>query len=119
MTTYERSSRSTKNVFVPYNAKIADITHADTNKHTLALDTALSETRTIIAILVSHVRQGGTGDFYIYPNEGTDFTYSSNLYKGDSQLIIIAAGTQRLQYGLSVANDDWDLYCWGYIVEED
>lgn len=30
---------------------------------------------------------------------------------------VIADGTQRLQYSLVVANDDYDLYCLGYVVE--
>lgn len=102
--------------FIPYNGKIADITHADTNKHTLDLATALSETRTIIAVYLGVERMGGTGDFLWYPNEGSQGIrdYSRPL----CQCIVIAAGTQRVQYALLTANDDYDCYCWGYIVED-
>jgi hypothetical protein len=39
-------------IIVPYNGKIVDITHPDTNKHTLDLAAALGETRKIIAVNV-------------------------------------------------------------------
>jgi len=102
--------------FVPYNAKIADITHADTNKHTLALDTALSETRTIIAIIVSCERIGGAGSLQYYSNEGTTAVKGADLWS--QATICMAAGTNRLQYALDTANDDFDLYCFGYVVED-
>jgi hypothetical protein len=101
--------------FVPYNGKIADITHADTAKHTLDLETALSETRKIIAIIPRAELIAGTGQLHLFPNEGTSYIYLlSNRVYGTC---IIADGTQRLEYALSVANDDWDLYCVGYVVE--
>lgn len=103
-------------VFVPYSGKIADITHADTNKHTLDLATALSESRKIIAVQAGANRISGTGVLRLYTNEGT---YSSlqGAYPHTMPFTVIADGTQRLQYDLTVANDDFDLYCWGYIVE--
>jgi hypothetical protein len=113
-----------KQVFIPYNGKIADITEADTSKHylTLANDAGTGaiagETRKIIAICLAASRISGTGDFYVYPNEGTrylDIGTSAVTY--GRGFIVIADGTQRLQYSQSVANDDWDLYCLGYIVE--
>lgn len=103
-------------IFVPYNGKIADITHADTNKHTLDLQTALSETREIVAIIPWATRISGSGGFYMFPNEGTQEVNST----GDTAkqcFIVIKDGTNRIQYLLSVANDDWDLYCLGYVVE--
>lgn len=100
--------------FVPYNGKIADITHADTNKHTLDLAIALSERRKIIAVMVTGIKQSGTGVFCVYPNEGSTYLVAS---WEAMRFVIMADGTQRLQYNLSVANDDFDLYCFGYVVE--
>ena len=103
-------------VFVPYNAKIADITEADTDKHTLDLAAALGETRKIIMIWFTMWRISGTGEFLAYSNEGTEaqtgFTRGAHKW-----IIAVADGTQRLQYSQSTANDDWDLYCSGYVVE--
>ena len=101
-------------VFVPYNGKIADITHADTDKHTLALATPLSETRTIISISFRPERISGTGSFFVYPNEGAKGQgFAPNTWAAD---IVIASASQRLQYSLAVANDDWDIFCLGYCV---
>jgi len=102
---------------VPKNAKIADITHADTAKHTLDLAAALSETRKIIDIHVSTNRIGGTGYFRVYPNEGTAHLQCGTYSDGSDHRVIIANGTQRLQYSLTTANDDFDLFCFGYVVE--
>ena len=109
--------------FVPYNGKIADITHADTNKHTLTLANAAGtgaiagETREIIAVILTVTRVSGTGGFLAYPNEGTSsggVGSSSFVYPA---FVVVADGLQRLQYKLDVANDDFDLYCVGFVVE--
>jgi len=108
---------------VPYNGKIADIKEADTNKHYLTLANAggtgaiAGETRKIISVKVYYIRISGTGYILAYPNEGT---YQGGIPSGDYRIptdITIANGTQRLQYAQSVANDDFDLYCLGYVVE--
>ncbi|GAH96755.1 unnamed protein product, partial [marine sediment metagenome] len=107
-----------RQIFVPYNGKIADITETDTNKHTLDLETALTETRKIIALSITAKRMGGTGEFNCYPNEGAQPSLvgsSASVYLRG--MLIIKDGTQRLEYNLTVANDDWDLYCLGYVVE--
>ena len=103
-------------IIVPYNGKIADITHADTNKHTLDLVTALAETRKIISISVGALRIFGTGGFNTYPNEGVTENSSQFLHT-HSKTVIILGGANRLQYKLTVANDDFDIYCFGYTVE--
>ena len=103
-------------VWVPYNAKIADITHADVNKHTLDLAAALPETRNIIMVSLHAHRIAGTGLLDFYPNEGAHPSYTGDNYAG-TNTILIEYGSQRLQYDLTVANDDWDLYCLGYVVE--
>ena len=104
-----------RQIFVPYNGKIADITHADTSKHTVDLASALSETRKIVAITLFPTRITGTGGFRVYPNEGTSLFNVPTGYPFSD--VVIADGTNRLQYSLSAANDDWDLYCFGYVVE--
>jgi hypothetical protein len=112
-----RKHRAKRQIFVPYNGKIADITESDTNKHFLDLATALSENRKIIAIILGAMRIAGTGFLYPYPNEGTaNIAFHTNSNTPLTP-IIIADGTQRLQYALTVANDDFDMYCYGYIVE--
>jgi hypothetical protein len=102
-------------IFVPYNAKIADITHADTNHHTVTLGTNLSETRQIVAVILTSERQAGTGDFIAYPNGGGWTAIS--IWKAYPSTISIAAGTGNFEYSLGAANDDFDLYCMGYWVE--
>lgn len=101
-------------VFVPYNGKIGDLTHADTSKHFLGLEAALSETRKIIGLFTRCLRQSGTGGLRVYPNEGSIYIGISTGYE---TTVIIADGTQRMEYNLSVANDDFDFYCLGYMVE--
>jgi len=101
--------------FIPYNGKIADISEADTEKHYLDLEAALGETRKIIAIILNAVRVTGTGNFDAYPNEGTH--EARITFRTNTATIIIKPGTQRLQYAQTVAGDDFDLYCLGYIVE--
>lgn len=102
-------------IWVPYNSKIADITHADTNKHTIDLASPLAETRNIIGVLLYAQRISGSGSINAYPNEGTYTGYLGSTVI--PCLIIISPGTNRLQYALNQSNDDWDLYCIGYIVE--
>ena len=108
-------------VVVPYNGKIADITHADTNKHELTLANAggtgaiAGETRKIVEIITRIQRIVGTGELRIYPAEGA--TPMQSNWIDYIQVVIILAGSQRLQYALDTANDDFDLHCLGYVVE--
>lgn len=116
----------TRQFFVPYNAKIADITETDAepNRHTLTLanpagtGAIAGETRKIIAVQLGNERIVGTGFLNFYPNEGTYFVTNYQIYRtGIPIWIVIKDGTQRLQYSLGVANDDWDLFCYSYVVE--
>lgn len=117
------NTRPVKQFFVPYNGKIADITHADTNKHTLILANAAGtgaiagETRKIIAVYIGVTRMAGTGEVFVFPNEGATYLNLGYLVFYGRGFHVIANGTQRWQYKLSVANDDFDLYCLGYVVE--
>ena len=116
------SGRYPNHIFIPYNAKIADITHADTNKHTLELANAAGtgaiagETRKIVMVGLRAIRIAGTGSLNVWPNEGAFRAYIVTD-GGSTTECVLAAGTNRLQYSLTVANDDWDLYCIGYVVE--
>jgi len=101
--------------FIPYNGKIADISEPDTEKHYLDLEAALGESRKIIAVFLCMNRISGTGVLRWFPNEGANYTYGTWL--SPLLCIIIKDGTQRAQYQQSVANDDFDVYCYGYIVE--
>ena len=105
-----------RQIFVPYNNKIADITHADTQKHTLDLAAALSETRNIVVVHLGATRISGTGQFTIYPNEGTYNLIPAWPVANSEVWAILKNATNRLQYNLNVINDDWDLYCFGYVV---
>jgi len=111
----------TQQFFVPYNGKIADITEADTNKHYLTLANSAGtgaiagETRKIIAVSVRVDRAAGTGMLNFFPKEGVNSSGQTLNFMYSP--IIIADGTQRLQYSQTVANDDFDLYCLGYVVE--
>lgn len=102
-------------IAVPINAKIVDITHADTLKHFLDLETPLSESRRIIQLIIMVQRVAGSGAFIVYPGEGTLGYWLPD--GATSTPIMIADGTQRLQYALEVANDDWDIFSFGYMVE--
>jgi hypothetical protein len=107
--------------FVPYNGKIADINEADTNAHYLTLANSsgtgaiAGETRKIVGIIIKETRATGSGFFVVFPNEGAEESWHGTGNPG--YLTIIADGTQRLKYRQTVANDDWDVYCLGYVVE--
>jgi hypothetical protein len=119
------SGLSGQQIFVPYNGKIADISKTDTNKYYLTLANSAGtgaitgETRKIIAVLIGANRMAGTGSFYVYPNEGQSIVVVNYPWSGAFYIhyIVVKDGTQRLQYSQSVANDDFDLYCFGYVVE--
>lgn len=105
-------------ILVPYNGKIFDISEADTSTHTTtSLKTALSETREIVAVLLRGDRMGGSGNLLVYPNEGSDDCLIAPASYGP-YTIVIAAGSDRFQYSLSNANDDFDVHCFGYVVKQ-
>lgn len=105
-------------VWVPYNAKIADLQENDTDKHTLDMQSSLSEDRIVVGAIVRAVRISGGGSFLVYPNEGT--ARQMNISAGDYSALFVpfAVDTSRLQWANSQANDDWDLYCYGYVVKQ-
>ena len=110
------SGHQVRGLVIPYNAKIADINESDTNVHYLDLATALSETRRITGIIVGSARIAGTGSLIVYPNEAAYGIYLS-IYTVPN-FISLDPAQNRLKYSQSVANDDFDLYCFGYTVED-
>jgi len=99
--------------FVSMNAKIADISEADTNKHLITL-IAMGLPANAKVILLGAKRISGTGALDVFPDEGTEATRvgdSANMY---GKNFAIGVTDERLQYALTVANDDFDLYCLGY-----
>jgi len=112
-----------RQTFVPYNGKIGDLTHADTNRHELTVanpagtGAIAGETRKIIMLILGAVRMAGAGSFSLYPNEGATGSPQWTTDVSNPHPIVIANDSQRVQYSLSVAGNDWDLYCMGYVVE--
>ncbi|MDH7477958.1 MAG: LamG domain-containing protein [Candidatus Bathyarchaeota archaeon] len=102
-------------IYVGYNGKIASFQRNDTSLFYLNLTEVLNDERTIIAINVRGVRVSGSGGLYTYPNEGG---YPLAIgHSSFSSWIIIKYGTNRLPLYQSVANDSWDVYCYGYVIE--
>lgn len=96
---------------VPYNAKIADLQENNTTKHDLTLATMGLPLNTKILFL-QVIRQSGTGNFRVWPNNGTNYTTVSNQ---GFRLNAIVVHDQKIVWSGSVANDDFDLHCLGYI----
>lgn len=99
--------------FIGTNEKIADITEADINKHTV--DISAYVPANCVAIVISARRVSGTGNILFFPNEGAQAI--TDATPGYLTTDVIAIVSQRLQYNLSVANDDFDLYMFGYFTE--
>lgn len=104
-------------IFVPYNGKIADINEDDTDKHILNLQTALSETRTIVNVWLGLSRQSGSDVMEWYNSSGTGQPIVNNdIYAILTTFLNVTDGA-TVQYKQKNANDDWDIYCLGYTVE--
>jgi len=100
--------------FYGHNEKIViGLTEADTLKHYLDLSPWVP--KNTVAIIMIARRASGTGRFKVYPNEGPEAIIPDNRDSCDAN--IVAIKNQRLQYALTVANDVWDIYLYGYFVE--
>ena len=97
---------------VPATGKIADLTHADTNEHAMALPAGYPANTK--AIYIKAVRIAGTGNFNMLSVTGGTV---AGLISGAGTYLGLwfrsAAGTWL--YSLTVANDDWDIYAMGRI----
>ena len=93
-------------------SKIADITHADTDEHTIT-PTALGLPENVVAIYCDFYRDSGSGSFAILTTTGgQQYSVSSGT---DSMWWKDDTGVFR--YKLSAANDDWDIFCFGYFTK--
>jgi len=105
-------------IIVPYNELIAsNLTEDDGDKHFLDLAAALSEARKIVSVKLACARVSGTGHLQVYPNEGEKFAELPTWEGYWGAEVDIKDGSQRLQYALATANDVFNLYCVGYVVE--
>ncbi len=96
----------------PASGKIADITHADTAEHSMALPAGFpGNTR---AILVLGNRIAGTGNFVLRSVSGVGI--AGRLAHYSAHLWWVRAIDGLFYYNLTVANDDWDIYGVGYIT---
>jgi len=103
---------------VPCNELIAsNLTEDDGDKHFLDLATALSEARKIVSVKLACARVSGSGHLQVYPNEGEKFAELPTWEGYWGAEVDVKDGSQRLQYALANANDVFNLYCMGYIVE--
>jgi len=99
--------------FFGHNEKIVTgLTEADTAKHYLDLSSWVP--KNTVAVIVHMIRTSGTGWVNAYPNEGVT---ALPLGLGGEYCQIIAIKNQRLQYALTVVNDVFDVYLFGYFVE--
>jgi len=95
--------------------KIADITHADTDPHTLDLSTIVPPET--LALYIMAERISGSGSLSGLPNNiGSKYVRIGNT--NTSSPLIISIKDQTLPYKLTAANDDWDLYLLGYFVQK-
>lgn len=108
-----RLGRGQSTRFVPHNAKVADINHADTSKHLITLATMGLPLNAVVLILTTG-RVSGTGYLRVYGNEGT--SYQRCNVAGSTEGVVVGIINERLQYDQSVANDDFDLKVMGYWV---
>lgn len=92
--------------------KIYDITHADTNEHSVALPAGYPANTK--ALVVKANRIAGTGAFTVRSVSGVDGSgWTLNSYGSGTWL---RAADGLFYYFISVAGDDWDIYAVGYIT---
>lgn len=95
----------------PYNGKIADINESDTNKHTV--DISAYVPTNCVAVVIVPKRVSGSGELYLYSNEGSTYVYGTSYNFN----VLLAIKNQRIQFHQSTANDDFDLYMLGYLTD--
>jgi len=99
--------------FFGHNEKIiTGLTEPDTNKHYLDLSKWIP--KDTVAIIIGVNRTSGTGRLRVFPNEGSHYLL---LNPATEHTKTVAIKNRRLQYALSIANDVFDVFLWGYFVE--
>jgi len=95
---------------VPATGKIYDITHADTNEHSVTIPVGYPGN--IKALYCRFSRIAGTGQLKMISTQGTPGMYITTQDNG----LWFRAIDGLFYYSLSVANDDWDVFIYGYIA---
>lgn len=105
----------TKSRFVvSFTTKIADINESDATPHTLDLSGIVPPGTKAIIIMADRI--SGTGSLLADP--GSFGVIECVIGHAGYKLISVVPITMPyLSYTQSVANDDWDIYLFGYIVE--
>jgi len=94
--------------------KIADLQENDTAVHVLDLSPFVPPATK--AIIMQAKRISGTGGFLVSPmGVDTAKLYTDNISQGISCLVTIE--NQELIWENTAANDDWDIYLFGYFVQ--
>jgi len=104
--------------FFGHNQKIVTgLTEADTSIHYLDLSSWVPPNT--VCVLIGAVRTSGMGMLLVYPDEGGIGVAIDNagLNTTGNPCIPVSIKNQRLMYKLSVANDVFNVYLWGYFVE--
>lgn len=102
-----------KTRFTAKNEKIYDITHADTETHGASVPTGYPPNT--VALKIKATRISGTGNFVLNPTgSGSGYIVIAN----NGSAVWFISATRLFHYFLSVANDDWDIYCAGLITGE-
>lgn len=95
----------------PASGKIYDITHPDTNEHSVSLPSGYPANTKLLFIKV--VRSSGSGFFYVGSVSGsTDKARVATTY-GSAW---VRAADGLFYYSLGTADDDFDIFSLGYIV---
>ena len=97
---------------IPASGKIYDITHADTNEHSVALPAGYPANTK--AIYITCFRLAGTGFFV--PRSVSGMPGAPRIAT-DFGGLWIRAVNGLFYYNLHTANDDWDIFSDGYITE--
>ena len=100
--------------YVKHDAKVADFTAADTNKHITALTGLPANT---IAAVLAASRVAGTGNLYVYMDAAV--TYGSRIMPQSPSVglgEVVSTDGASVAFANSVANDDWNVWCTGYWV---
>ena len=100
-------------ILVPYNAKIADITHGDVNFHTFDL-TSVGIPSNAVMVILNITRMGGAQAIDPYPYSGTQVMKQAVANRQDILLPIVNG---EFKYKLQLANDDFDVFCFGYFLQ--
>lgn len=96
---------------------ILDLQENDTVKHNADLSAHIPVN--CVAVLISAKRMSGTGRFEVFPNpqSGGFSFYADTTVSAKPVLVGISTDSQYFTWKNSIANDDWDIFLWGYVTE--